>query len=279
MSQTVFDTSTTKGQALTGINANFSELYSALTGTTAIVTVGTITTGVWNGTAIDLASYVTGNLAVAHLNSGTSASSTTYWRGDGTWATPAGSGGGTVNSVALTMPTGFTVGGSPITNSGTLAVTTSLSGILKGSSGAFVAATAGTDYLAPGGNGSALTGLTQSQISGLTTGSEPTFSNVIVTASTLTYASTTAIDFSADGNQTLTLAGDVTITTSNLAAGRSKTIRLIASGGSRAITWPSWVPVGAALPASLASGKTAILTATSFGTTDANVVAAYAAQP
>jgi hypothetical protein len=93
-----------------------SKLADVATGN-ALISGGVGTAPSWG--KIGLTTHVSGNLPVTNLNSGTSASASTFWRGDGTWATPTG-GSGTVTSVGLSLPSIFTVSGSPVTTTGTL---------------------------------------------------------------------------------------------------------------------------------------------------------------
>jgi hypothetical protein len=75
-------------------------------------------------------------------------------------------------------------------------------GIVKGNGSTFSAATAGTDYLTPTGNGSGLTGLTASQI-----GSTPT--GVLKGSGGLILAALSGTDYQAPGNYLTALSGDV----------------------------------------------------------------------
>lgn len=110
-------------------------------------------------------------------------------------------GGGSVTSVGLAMPSGFGVSGSPVTGSGTLTVTTTLNGPLRGNGSGF---TTGNINLA-----SEVTGVTPianggTALSALGSGLQLIRVNAGATA--LEYFTPSYLT----GNQTITLSGDVT---------------------------------------------------------------------
>lgn len=88
-----------------------------------------------------------------------------------------------------------------------------------------------------------------------------------------------AVDMAGAVQQDVTLSGDLTATTTNKATGLRVDVLIRAGASLRNLTWPAWKWIGSAAPATLASGKVALLVLRSFGAADTDIVATWTVEP
>jgi len=139
---------------VTGTLTPTVDIASTYVGQTSITTLGTIVTGIWNGTKIsevyggtNQSTYTTGDILYASasntlskLSIGTTNQVLTVVGGVPIWQTPSGGGGsGTVTSITA----GTNLTGGTITTSGTIALATTLTGLTSVTSTGFTGALTG----------------------------------------------------------------------------------------------------------------------------------------
>ena len=159
----ILKSTTTTGALTIAVAADFPTLNQNTTGTAAgLSSILTIASGGTNSSATPTAGgagYGTGT-AHAYTAAGTVGQVLTSQGASApTWTTVASS-GGTVTSVSVTSANGFAGTVATATTTPAITLTTSITGMLKGSASALVAATSGTDYSA--GTSALTTGILKS---------------------------------------------------------------------------------------------------------------------
>jgi len=213
-----------------------------------------------NGTA---AQWTSANptLAVGELGVETDTGKFKVGTGSTAWNSLAYAAVGTVTSVGLSAPSIFTVTGSPVSSSGTLAI--SYSGTaLPVANGGTNATSAGitafnniTGYTASGATGTTSTNLVFSTTPTIT---NPTVTNYVETLYSANTSTAITVDLANGTVQNLTLTGNATITMPTAVAGKSFIIILSQDAtGSRTVTWStvSWPSATAPTVTSTASKR------------------------
>ena len=231
-------------------------LSSGVTGTLPIANGGT---GSTSTTFVDAATNVTGILPVA--NGGTATATPSLIQGSGvtitgTWPNQtinATGTGGTVTAVSVASANGL-AGTSSGGATPALTLSTSITGVLKGNGTAISAATAGTDYVAPGGALGTPASGTATNLTGLSLTTGVTGTLPIANGGTGT-TSTTFVDAATNVTGTLPVAnggtGASTLTSNNVLLGNgTSAVQFIAPGSTGNVltsdgsTWASTPPAG-----------------------------------
>ncbi len=87
------------------------------------------------------------------------------------------------------------------------------------------------------------------------------------------YAASVNLDFNGVAHKRIDLAGNLSLTGTNMDYGKSLLLRIAADGSARTLSFPGWRWVGGTAPANIAANKIGLMWLRCFGNIDSDVVA------